>query len=808
MPELYSLPNRWARWLQGAARFDNPGGLLSKRGRNEGVDCMILRVFLVLAMVLAQVPAAAQTVPGQGSAASADAVPTDTTQADQTSADRLIELLKDDAARQELIRQLEAARQMLENQDAAAADTATPAPEEEPQTLGRRVSLVVNTAADSAYDRALELWRELERVPARLRDAARIADIDLIRNALTALGFVIVTTYAAFLLFRMLSRRISRKLSNAAKGARWLKRTLLSLTSSGLDAIIVWLSVIVALTLSVLFYGSEEQVSGPIQLNYLTAFLTVELSKVAARAVLAPRFEQLRLIPLGSAAARSIWRWLSVCIGVLGYGQLLVVPIVQREAGYLPAFALTSILGAVVVLFTLFWILRNRRAVSRWLHHEEGDARHNRVVEALADYWHVPVVLYLVGLFFIVLVRPGNVLLPLLIASAKVVALIVAWLFLRRALMSFARRGVRLPPMTKEMLPALERRLNRILPKLILVVRVVIALGVLGGVLDAIGVVDLWDWWIGKDGAGIGPESLTILGIIIVAVAIWLAVASWVDYRLNPLGRRVPTSRETTLLTLLYNATTVALIVISTMFILSEIGINIAPLIASAGVLGLAIGFGAQKLVQDIINGIFIQFENAINVGDVITVGGTTGAVEKLTVRSVSLRDVEGVFHIIPFSSVDMVSNFTRDFSFFVCDMGVAYREDMENAKQAMMDAFEELRQDPEQAAVILGDMEWFGLNSFGDSAIVLRSRIKTLPGKQWGVGRAYNLILKRLFDERGIEIPYPHMTLYWGEDRSGNAPPLRISGPRDVAKALRQPAREPAKPTQDEPPGDDDGDD
>jgi small conductance mechanosensitive channel len=209
--------------------------------------------------------------------------------------------------------------------------------------------------------------------------------------------------------------------------------------------------------------------------------------------------------------------------------------------------------------------------------------------------------------------------------------------------------------------------------------------------------------------------------------------------------------------------------------VLAQIGLDIAPLLASAGVLGLAIGFGAQKMVQDIITGIFIQFEGVINVGDVISLNGTTGVVEKLTIRSVSLRDYQGVYHMIPFSSVDMVSNYMRDYGYFVCDMGVAYRESVTEVKAAMFAAFEELVSNDENRAKIIGDMEWFGLNAFGDSAIVLRSRIKTKPGDQWGIGRAYNEIVKRIFDERGIEIPYPYQTLTFAESKDGEIQPMRV---------------------------------
>jgi small-conductance mechanosensitive channel len=284
-----------------------------------------------------------------------------------------------------------------------------------------------------------------------------------------------------------------------------------------------------------------------------------------------------------------------------------------------------------------------------------------------------------------------------------------------------------------------------------------------------IGMIDVRGWLESQVGLQVTTSIISVALILLVAFALWLSMTSFVDFRLNPEYGKVATSREVTLLSLLRNAATIALIVLTLMFSLSEIGLNIGPLLASAGVLGLAIGFGAQKFVQDIITGIFIQFENAINVGDVITVGGTTGTVEKLSVRSVSLRDAQGTFHIIPFSSVNMVSNFTREFSYSVCDMGVGYKENVEHVKKAMHDAFDLLMEDPETAISILGPLEWFGINSFGDNAVVLRTRIKTIPGKQWSIGRAYNGYLKTVFDERNIEIPFPQRVVHMvssGDDK------------------------------------------
>src|SRR5690606_18193192 len=152
-----------------------------------------------------------------------------------------------------------------------------------------------------------------------------------------------------------------------------------------------------------------------------------------------------------------------------------------------------------------------------------------------------------------------------------------------------------------------------------------------------------------------------------------------------PYGRK-PSARERTLLALFRNAFSIALGVIVLLLVLAELGVNIAPLLAGAGIFGLAVGFGSQKLVQDVINGVFIQFENAMNEGDVVTVGGITGTVERLTIRSVSLRTVDGAYHLIPFSAVDSISNFMKNFSYHVAAIGVNYRESISEVKQAMRD--------------------------------------------------------------------------------------------------------------------------
>ena len=207
---------------------------------------------------------------------------------------------------------------------------------------------------------------------------------------------------------------------------------------------------------------------------------------------------------------------------------------------------------------------------------------------------------------------------------------------------------------------------------------------------------------------------------------------------------------------------------------------------------GLAIGFGAQTLVKDFITGIFILFEDSIHVGDVATVGGNTGVIEAITVRTVRLRDLSGTVHTVPFSSVDLIANLTKDFSYALRDVGIGYREDVDYVIGVLREIGAELAADPEFGAHIIGELEVLGLNEFADSAVIVRIRLKTRPITQWGIKREFNRRIKRRFDALGIEIPFPHQTIYFGADRAGKAPPTFV---QMQPAAADTPAPETAKP-------------
>jgi small-conductance mechanosensitive channel len=203
---------------------------------------------------------------------------------------------------------------------------------------------------------------------------------------------------------------------------------------------------------------------------------------------------------------------------------------------------------------------------------------------------------------------------------------------------------------------------------------------------------------------------------------------------------------------------------IALMMILKQLGIDIAPILAGVGVAGLAVGFGAQSLVKDFLAGIFIVIENQYHVGDVVQAAGVAGIVEKITLRVTTLRDLEGNVHIIPNGALDVVTNMTREYSRYVLDIGVAYKEDVDSVMNVLKEIGAEMAAEPEYSKLITAPFEVLGVEDFGDSAVVIRVRFTTKPIQQWTVGREFRRRVKNTFDAKGIEIPFPHHTIYLGE--------------------------------------------
>jgi small conductance mechanosensitive channel len=269
--------------------------------------------------------------------------------------------------------------------------------------------------------------------------------------------------------------------------------------------------------------------------------------------------------------------------------------------------------------------------------------------------------------------------------------------------------------------------------------------------------------WLLTHGVKIG---LILLGAF-VAYRIIKAIVRKFEKKVRTEEAVVPTElekRAKTLARIIQTGLIGVVAVIAIMMIIRELGLDIGPILAGAGIIGLAVGFGAQSLVKDIISGFFILLEDQYRVGDIVQIGGVAGQVEHMSLRVSILRDLEGKVHYVPNGSVNVVSNLTKEWARAVLDIGVAYKEDVDQVMNILRELGDEMAKDPTYSQYIMEPLQILGLSDFADSAVVIKVMFKTLPLKQWDVGREFRRRVKKTFDAKGIEIPFPHVTLYMGE--------------------------------------------
>lgn len=505
---------------------------------------------------------------------------------------------------------------------------------------------------------------------------------------------------------------------------------------------------------------------------------------VGTRTVLAPKASGLRLIEITDDQAQYLFRWIRRFIFLIAYSYVIfqnefVLKIDQSISG-----AIQRALGFVVVMMLIFLVLRNRKPVTQWLR-GNGDHDSDQVMRVLgrcrrlvADIWPLFAIFYVMSTYLIwafdipggfSLLFRGGVLTTFLLAIARPLAYGV-----ERAL----GRGLSLGPEIRRRYPALERRINRYLGLLQGFAVSVVYFGIL------LALVHIWGFdlfgWIGGWFSAQTWNNMSHAGLVILAsFLIWELVGTLIENYLDAVdenGKRIERSgRSRTLLPLMRTFLFLVIAVVVTLTTLSTLGVDVTPVLAAAGVIGIAVGFGSQKLVQDVITGLFILFQDTIAVGDVVEVAGHTGSVERISVRTIELRDLSGRVHTVPFSEVTTITNHTKDFSFAELDIGIAYREDIDQVVEVVQQIGAELETDLDHASNILEPIQVLGVNSFGDSAVMIKARIKTKPLTQWGVKRGFNRLMKYRFDELGIEIPFPHQTIYFGEDKSGRAPPAHV---------------------------------
>jgi small conductance mechanosensitive channel len=514
-------------------------------------------------------------------------------------------------------------------------------------------------------------------------------------------------------------------------------------------------------------------------LHFVNAYLIASGLMVAARLLLAPTSRALRLLPLSDVTAHGLYVWCRrfVNLGVFGYFVIAAVFLLGLPRR--GAEALFTGLGLIFAGLAIVFVLRHRRKVSQWLRRRAASASQRlgtaQLLSGLAVVWHLPAIAYIVGFFIVAAFRiEGGFAFMFRATLLSLLVLAGAWLLLlglRRLLKTIGDASKRAPETS-----SFHRRASAYLPVVAGGLRLVVLICAVLLLLQ-VWSIDAWSLLQRPWGQRAVSAILSIGMVLVFAIVFWElasnAIARYLERSSSGESSVQHSARIRTLLPLLRKALFVFLLIMVVMITLSELGVNIAPLLAGAGVVGLAIGFGAQKLVQDVITGIFMLVEDALAVGDVVNVAGIGGLVEDMSIRSIRLRDLSGNVHTVPFSSVGTVTNMTKVFSYYLLDIGVSYREDTDKVAQVCKDIVEEMRSESEFAADILEPLEVLGLDQFVDSAVIIKARIKTRPIKQWGVGREFNRRMKKRFDKLGIEFPFPHRTIQLDVDKRGEAPPL-----------------------------------
>ncbi|MBB4312835.1 mechanosensitive ion channel domain-containing protein [Roseospira marina] len=515
----------------------------------------------------------------------------------------------------------------------------------------------------------------------------------------------------------------------------------------------------------------------------VTTMVILRAVDLVLGALLSPGDASLRLMPASDETATILTRGLRRIGMALVLGYLLVE--VSRLLG-MPhggRMLLVHLAGLVVLVLSIRTLIALRAIVKAHIRriNVRGGASSawiGGLLRGLADIWHILATAYAIGIFFAWVVDTERWFALAGLATLKTVVVfflglvVFGWVQkVRDASMMRLHGAGRLDRGARE-------RGRRYIGLTTSAVRVLVGLIALALILDAWHLGAL-SWLLDGGGKRFVTMALNLALVLAVAVALWEGVNHMILRYLSSTdaqGKLVERGqRERTLLPLLRNVLTVFLVVVASLIVLSEIGVDIAPLLAGAGVIGLAIGFGSQKLVQDVISGVFNLLEDTIGVGDVVQVGSHAGVVEAMSIRSIRLRDLSGNLHTIPFSGVDTVTNMTKDFSYYLLEVGIAYRENTDYVTSILHEIGAELQADDEYGPSILEPLEVLGVDGFKDSAVIIKARIMTKPIMQWWVGREFNRRMKHRFDALGIEIPFPHTTLYFGVDKEGNAPPAHL---------------------------------
>jgi small conductance mechanosensitive channel len=724
----------------------------------------------------------AQQAPSSAAPPPATAAPSAQAQSDL---DFLISILGNDARRQALLDRLRAERAAQTPVQAPAAGPqgappsaapaqgsppgAAPAPaaappaESQPEAIVQSLSDQVRTLSEGALKFAAAV-SELPHIAAEImgqfrNPEFRSAQIDALWRVVATLATGLVLEALAAALLARAHRQLQASVPRTVIG-----RFVALIGRAIIEAVPVAIFVAAALSMLpvVLPLGAPLRRARFAAVVLIYAHAVVRSALILARILVAPGTPALRLIATSDETSEYLYIWIRRLAVVAIYGTAAANAARLLGASALARLAILKADGALIAVLLIIFVLQNRAAVARVIARGGRDGVLMGIRRPLAEVWHVPVILYVIGLFGVWLVGVRGGFEYLGRASIGTVVIVLGGWAAIAAMKRLMVRAFRLSPDLNRRFPGLEARANRYLPVLREVVRGVVWLFGILLVLNVWGVRSFR--WLNSGAAVQAIGSAVAIGVIVViALVLWESFTLVLErYSARLVAAGAGRARARTLLPLFRTTALIVITVLAGLVALTEIGVNITPLLAGAGVIGLAVGVGSQKLVQDVINGVFILVEDTIAIGDVVDVGGGhAGVVETISIRSMRLRDGTGAIHTVPFSEVHIIQNNTRDFSRAIFEVEVAYREDIDRVIAAMREVGEAVSKDEAFAPLVIEPFKIIGVDKVKGSGVVVMAQISTLAGKQWDVARTFNLRLKQRFDELKIEMPSGRTVVY-----------------------------------------------
>ncbi len=682
----------------------------------------------------------------------------------------IIRTLQDPQARDQLIQQLTLLSQ------AQALPVAKPPPKNQASATLANLSKSISQMHFGAQQLVVAFFESKKAFDQAIVQLENSAERDIYAMIFLKCLVVVVLGCAAFSFSNRFIPKVYRRFARTGKEKFIIKifnffiLWFLSLLPIALFALVSYFALI--------FLHVDEQVQW-VLLAWISAFVIVKVLGTIYDFVFALIQHFPIFFTLSHSALRFLRNWCRLLTALIVYGYFILQVSLFLGISLDTYEILSKLLGFLIVILLIAFIVRNPLRVVKAIIGRKtrtGDLIDEERVARVDIIFRTTVVTYLLLLYIVWIVRADHFFWVVL--KGTVFSLIIIFFAIKIAqwIHRYLSRDFKLSHSFRKRLPGLEERFRRYRSILNMVLRAFIY------VIAIMSVFKIWggevNWLPDTLKEILIIKIISMVGIGLVAMLFWEISNSLIELSLTKRGEdlTIESGRTHTLLTVARKSILIALSLIAGLMILSEVGVNIGPLLAGAGVLGLAISLGAQKLLQDIITGFFILLENQIAVGDYVTIGEKSGTVEMISIRTIRLRDTAGVVHIIPYSSIITVSNFTKEFSYYLFEVSVAYKENVDQVITVLRQIAVTLRKDPLFKPLILDPLDVLGLDKFADSALIIKVRLKTKPGFQWQVGREFNRRMKQKFDELNIEIPFPHTVIYFGETKEGKAPPAYVN--------------------------------